>query len=136
MNKHKQVVLDRNKVLSQIQRLAEVAKTDNWQYEYDAQLDELVYGKDFMPRDSFLFNVNGEINLFISPDSSVSGIHIEYFQANYLAHNQELQPALRAITKKTIKNQRDNEAATALEIELSADAFKSLFSKDQLITVL
>lgn len=132
MPQPQQLELDRKKILSQVERLAELAEKNDWKYEYDSELDQLIYGKDYMPRDSFLFNVNDEINLFLSPDSSVNGIYIEYFKANFLEHNKELKPVLDAIENKTI----NPEAETALEIELSADAFKSLFAKERLVTAL
>ena len=59
-----QIVLDKEKILSQVQDLAQIAQKNNWVLDYDSDIDELVFGKDYMPRDSFLFNVNDELNLF------------------------------------------------------------------------
>ena len=139
MSDPKQVTLDKEKILSQIKSLASVAKNNAWKFEYDPEIDELIFGKDYMPRDAFLFNVNDEINLFLSPDSSVNGIHIEYFKANFLEHNQELKPVLKEIEDNENISEQPGEAhnaKVALETELVADTFKSLFSKDTLVTAI
>ena len=131
------IILDKQKILKQIEELNAIAKINDWVFDYDDSLDELVFGKSDMPRDSFLYNVNDEINLFLTPDSTVNGMHIEYFQANFLEHNQELKPVLKAFTsRKKTKSAIDTDAETALETELVADTFKSLFSKTSLVTAI
>lgn len=132
-----QIVLDKEKILSQVQDLAHIAQKNNWVLDYDSDIDELVFGKDYMPRDSFLFNVNDELNLFLTPRSEVTGVHIEYFKANFLAHNKKLTPVLPVIEKKVRPGARYSaNAKRALEVELAANTFTSLFSKDALVTVL
>lgn len=137
MSKPTRIILDKEKILSQVEALATIAKKNGWTFEYDADIDELVFGKDYMPRDSFLFNVNDEINLFLSPDSTVNGVHIEYFKSNFLEHNKELKPVLPIIESKTQNKAKDlTNAKRALETELVADTFKSLFNKDNLVTAI
>lgn len=137
MSAPQKIVLDKDKILLQIEGLADIAKKDSWIFEYDSEIDELVFGKDYMPRDSFLFNVNEEINIFLSPDSTVNGLHIEYFKANFLEHNIELKPVLEAISNKSkSKDKASSVAKRALETELVADTFKSLFSRDSLVTAI
>lgn len=142
MNAPKMTTLDKDKILKQVEDLIKIAKRDNWKYHYDTDVDELVFGKSYMPRDSFLFNVNDELNLFLSPDSTVSGVFIEYFAANFIKHNKELKPVLEILEEEAGSIQPKEstkliqQAKMALEQELLADAFKSLFAKDQLVTAI
>ena len=64
-------------------------------------------------------------------------MHIEYFKASYLAYNKKLAPVLPVVEKKVRTGARDSaNAKRALEVELAANTFTSLFSKDTLVTVL
>lgn len=132
------ITLDKDKILNQIGDLAGVAKKDQWEFNYDPDTDEMVFGRKTMPRDSFLFNVNDELNLFLSPDSTVNGIFIEYFANNFIEHNQELRPILEILERANPKDDTKKTAQTkkALETELMAGAFTSLFGKDQLVTAI
>lgn len=139
MNKPQKIILDKDKILEQIQNLREIAKKEKWQYNYDTEIDELVFGKAYMPRDSFLYNISNELNLFVSPDSTVNGIFIEYFDANFLEHNKELKPVLAILEEESEKRPVEEDEKTvihakeALENELLADAFKSVFAKEHLV---
>jgi hypothetical protein len=142
MSNARKITLDKDKILNQIEALASIAKKNSWQYNYDPDVDELVFGKVIMPRDSFLFNVSDELNLFLSPDSTVYGVFIEYFGANYVEHNKELKTVLSILEEEAedIAPKEDTkiieQEKKALEIELLADAFKSVFAKDQLVTAI
>ncbi len=142
MSASQQIILDKEKILKQIEALPTIAKKNDWKHNYDSDTDEFVFGLVYMPRDSFLFNVNDELNLFLSPDSTVNGIFIEYFASNYIEHNKELEPVLNILEeeaediKPTESKLEIEHAKKALEHELLADAFKSLFAKDQLITAI
>lgn len=83
----KKIELDRDKILKQLANLSELIESDKWKLEYDAELDELFFGIDTMPKNSFLFNINDELNLFVTPDSKIYGIFVEYFANNYIEHN-------------------------------------------------
>jgi hypothetical protein len=136
MSKAHKITLDKDKILKQIECLSDVAQKNGWQFNYDPDVDEMIFGKKVMPRDSFLFNVNDEINLFLSPDSTVNGIFIEYFAVNFIEHNKELQPVLDILEESHPKESPKTieRAKKALETELLADTFKSLFNRDELVT--
>ena len=135
MNTPTEITLNKEKILQQVEDLAVVAKESAWEYDYDADLDQMIYGKEYMPRDSFLFKINDEINLFISPDSTINGIQIEYFNGNFLAHNKELIPAFKAIKNQASTQTKEN-AEKVLEAEFMADTLKSLFNRTKLVTAL
>lgn len=125
--------LDRQKIVTQLVRLSEHAQKNKWQYDYDPEVDELVYGISVMPDDSFLFSLNRELNLFLTPNSDVKGIFIEYFASNYIEHNQELRPALKVLEKKNNDKEKVTLAKEALEGKLLAQALETLLEKDKLL---
>ncbi|MDB5164769.1 MAG: hypothetical protein JWL89_395 [Candidatus Saccharibacteria bacterium] len=136
MTKVNQITLDKDKLLKQIESLVAIAKKDKWSLDYDTDTDEMTFGKKTMPRDTFLFNVNDELNLFLSPDSTINGIFIEYFAVNFIEHNKELEPVLQILEEETPTEtpKMVAHAKKALEQELLADAFKSLFNRDNFVT--
>jgi hypothetical protein len=128
--------LDRDKILQQIARLPKLAEEKQWRFDYDAEIDELVFGLQTMPDGSFLFNVNDEINLFLTPDSEVQGIFIEYFKSNYIQHNKDLEPVLEVFedgSRKKVDEEKDELAIDALEGKLLSEAMQTLLSKDKLV---
>lgn len=127
MTQVKKIELDRDKILKQLAQLSEIVESDKWKLEYDSELDELFYGIEVMPKKSFLFNVNDELNLFVTPDSKVNGIFVEYFANNYIEHNKMFKPVLKVFKKTTKKNKVDQELAKeALENRLLTQAMGSV----------
>ena len=131
----KKIPLDRGKILKQLTDLRKITSFNDWKLEYDNELDALFFGKTKMPRNSFLFNINDELNLFLTPNSTVSGIFIEYFGHNYVEHNKKLKP-----TFQTIINSKDHEkkklAEEVLEEKLLGQALGSIFNKKTLVTAI
>lgn len=129
----RELKLDKDKILSQLKELQSMS--NDWSLEYDSDIDQPFYGPKIIPKGSFLFQINSEINLFVDKNSRVSGMFVEYFKVNYLEHNQELKPVLDVL------EEADNEPAdvqqierVALEKDLFFDAFTSLLARDELIT--
>lgn len=125
--------LDKSKILSQLKDLQRTA--NDWTLEYDADVDQLFFGAKKIPNGYFLFQLNDEINLFVNKNSRVQGMFIEYFQNNFLEHNQELKPVLQALDDEndTSHEIKDIERV-ALQKELFFDALASLVDRDELIT--
>lgn len=139
MSEPTQVTLDKNKILAQLTSLSDMAKNGGWNLEYDSEVDQLFFGEETMPESSFLFRVNDEINLFLSPDSTVNGMFVEYFKVNYLEHNKDLQPVLKVLERDEADTSNAKVAdieKIALENELFLDALNSLFSRETLITAI
>ena len=137
MNKVKKIELNKGKILKQLAELVKIVEKDKWKLEYDAELDELFFGKVVMPRKSFLFSINDELNLFVTPDSKVNGIFVEYFAHNYIQHNKKLKPVLAAFeqVKKQDKEKREL-AKEALEGSLLNQAFGSVFNMKKLVAAI
>lgn len=130
----KKIELDKEKLLKQLTDLAQIVEKDKWKLEYDAELDELFFGRKVMPRGSFLLNVNDELNLFVTSKSQVHGIFVEYFAHNYIEHNKQLKPVLKALEKGKKKDKEKQELAKeALAGKLLREAIGSIFNKKKLV---
>lgn len=140
MNTPKKIKLDKDKIISQLSELPKIARRDDWKFDYDSELDELVFGKKIIPKGYFLFNVNNEINLFLNQNSKVSGIFIEYFKNNYLEHNKEYKNIFKNTeSDKTLEKKDKDEnqlIKKGLENKLALEAIESLFHKGNLITAI
>jgi hypothetical protein len=121
----------------QLTNLSKIVKKDKWKMEYDSELDELFYGKELIPKKSFLFSINDELNLYVTPDSKVNGIFIEYFALNYIEHNKTLKPVLAFFKPGRKKDkEKQNLAKEALEETLFNQAIGSVFNKSRLFAAI
>ena len=133
----KKIELDKNKILKQLTALSKIIESDRWKLEYDSELDELFFGKEVMPKGSFLFSINDELNLFVTASSKVNGIFVEYFAHNYIEHNKKLKPVLEALENGKKKNKEKQELAKeALEGTLLTQAISSVFNKKKFIAAI
>lgn len=137
MTQVKKIELDKNKIMEQLSDLSQIIEKDKWKLEYDSELDELFFGISLMPKKSFLFSVNDELNLFVTPDSKVNGIFIEYFANNYIEHNKKLKPVLRIFeTGKKQDKEKQELAKEALEDRLLNQALGAVFKKKKLFAAI
>lgn len=130
----KELRLNKAKILSQLKVLE--SASNGWTLEYDADVDQLFYGVQKIPKGTFLYQVNDEINLFVDKDSKVSGMFVEYFKNNYLEHNIELKPVLSVLEGTDTESQDiEDIERVALAKDLFFGAFTSLLDKDELVTI-
>lgn len=130
----KELKLDKAKILTQLKDLQGVS--NKWSLEYDSEVDQLFYGLSKIPKGSFLYQVNDEINIYVDKNSRISGMFVEYFKNNYLEHNKELKPVLNVLEGNDGQSEGIKEIErSALEKELFFGAFTSLFEKDELVTI-
>ncbi|HEX8974169.1 MAG TPA: hypothetical protein VF817_01630 [Patescibacteria group bacterium] len=138
LNQYKKIELDKNKITNQLLSISELAKKNDWVFDYDKEIDELTFGLDTMPRNSFLFNINNEINLFVTPNSKINGIFIEYFAQNYIEHKREFKPILRVIEheakRQKIKTIDKDVIVTGFENTIAIEALKTLAAKRKLVS--
>src|SRR3972149_2876476 len=92
--------IDLKKVLKQVIRLKELAKKEIWQLYYDSELDSLYFIPEKLPKDVVLMDLGGDYNLYLSEESNLHGIFIEYFKSNYLMHEKELKDIKDIFTVK------------------------------------
>jgi len=137
MTQIKRIELDKDKILKQLTALSKIIESDKWKLEYDPELDELFFGKEVMPKGSFLFSINDELNLFVTAGSKVNGIFVEYFAHNFIEHNKKLKPVLEALEHRKMKdNEKQELAKEALEGNLLNQAFGSVFNKKKLFAAI
>jgi len=133
----KKIELDKDKILKQLTAISQIVEKDDWKLEYDSELDELFFGKEVMPKGSFLFNVNDELNLFVTSSSKVNGIFVEYFALNFIQHNKKLKPVLEALANGKKGDKVKGELAKeALEGTLLTQAIGSVFNRKKLIAAM
>lgn len=139
-NTYNKIELNKDKISGQLLNISDLAKKNKWKFDYNEEVDELTFGLETMPRNSFLFNVNNEINLFLTPTSRVNGIFIEYFANNYIKHHKELQPVLKMIEdkieKQKAKKERKATFISRLENELVIEALRTLHTSEKLVAAI
>lgn len=140
MNQPTITELDKDKIIAQVARMSKIAQESRWKYDYDEEVDSLVFGVEEMPNDSFLLNVNNELNLFLTPKSELKGIFIEYFATNYLQHNKDINVVMNLFKDPPKPRTEDAKmvelAEDLLESRLANGAVESLLGKDKLVTAL
>lgn len=133
----KTIQLDKDSILAQVARLADIAKKNEWEFDYDENIDTLVYGKKVIPTNSFLLSIDDELSIYLDEKSTINGYMIEYFTANYAEHNKDLQPAVKIITTK--RSNRSIDTATLAEKAFQGDilqeSLSALLKKKTLSTV-
>jgi len=138
MTKVKTIELDKEKIMRQLIHSAKLMATGKWRLEYDRELDQLFVGKKIIPKNAFLYGLNDEINIFVTPASNVNGLFIEYFAKNYIKHNKKLSPVLEALAKVKKKKDKEKEdlAKEALEGKLVNEAITSVYGKKKLVAAI
>ena len=130
----KELKLNKAKILQQLRDLQSMS--NKWSLTYTPDVDQLFYGLPKIPKGSFLFQVNDEINLYVDKNSRISGMFVEYFRNNYLEHNEDLKPVLDVLEGDSTQSEGIKEIErSALEKELFFGAFTSISYKDELITI-
>lgn len=136
MSSPQALVLDKAKIIAQLTSLSQTGTHDGWTLDYDPEVDQLFYGHTIMPKKSFIFQVNDEVNLFVSKDSTVHGMFVEYFKHNYLEHNKELKPVLEVLEGTDHLSREDEQIErVALEKDLFLGTIASIFDRESLVTV-
>jgi hypothetical protein len=135
-----EIRLNKAELLKQLKGLPVMAKERGWQFDYDQTLDSLTFGEETMPRNSFLFNVNDEINLFVDSNSKIHGMFVEYFGSNYVEHNEVVKDAFSVVEDSLSAPVEDsvkfNLARLAIEGSLVSGALASIASRSSLITAI
>lgn len=135
MGKVKTIKLDKDKIVKQLAKISHNFESGKWLFEYNKDLDQLYFGKKIIPKSSFLYNLNDEINIFVTPKSTVNGIFIEYFETNYIKHNKNLKHVIKVLANVKMRNDKEKNklAQEALEEKITNQALISIYNKKQLI---
>lgn len=92
--------MEKNKFLSLIANISEIAKNENWQAQYDADLDCFYWAKNKISKNSTLRQFLDDFSLYINNKGAIEGLVIEYAKYNFLDHHKEFEPLFGAMTKK------------------------------------
>lgn len=135
MSKGNKVELNKDKLLTQLANLRDIAKSNHWVLDYDKALDQFYYGLKKMPKHSFLFSIDDELNLYVTKNSDLNGLFIEYFSSNFIEHNKQLKPFLELVSKE--KKKIDKEKAKLAKEAFQGDILKEFVThtEDKLVTV-
>src|SRR3989344_8817985 len=113
--------MEKNKFLSLIANISETAKNDNWQAQYDSDLDCFYWTKLNISKNSTLKQFLDDFSLYINNKGAIEGLVIEYAKYNFLDHHKEFEPLFGAMTKKlddtifTIPKSKEGEIQHYLE---------------------
>jgi len=99
MNKFKRNPEKLKTLIKSLYSLPQRAETDKWKVLYDKELDNLYYVPPKLPHNTWLFDLNNEIALYVTPKNDVVGIFIEYFSSNFTEHQKEYKKALKLFKK-------------------------------------
>jgi len=92
--------MEKNKFLSLIANISETAKNDNWQAQYDSDLDCFYWTKIKISKNSTLKQFLDDFSLYINNKGAIEGLVIEYAKYNFLGHHKEFEPLFGAMTEK------------------------------------
>ncbi len=101
MDNTNKIKLSRNLLLENLHNLPKQAENQRWELSYDPELDNLYYTPKKIPQDARLISMNDEIAFYVTPDSKINGVFIEYLTANFLQHQKEYKPMLKLFSKTT-----------------------------------
>jgi hypothetical protein len=92
--------LNPKKLKENILRLPAIVKKDKWQLSYDKLVDALYFTPSIVAKDTVLFSVSKELNIYVNSNSDIKGIFVENFSANFVKHNEDFKGLLNVLNKK------------------------------------
>lgn len=79
-----------------------------WVVDYDPETDSLSFSEKNLGEDTKINYLDQEIAVYISPDSQIRGVFIEYATKNYLSHNKKLDSFKKKLARIS-KEQKSND---------------------------
>lgn len=111
------IKLDAKKLSSQIAGLRAIAKQEKWTVYYDDDVDQLFFTPKVIPKDSFLVTFNDDISLYLTKNSEIKGLFIEYFSHNFVRHDKDIKPAVDILFDGTENTPKDKKLAKEVVIK-------------------
>lgn len=96
--------INNKKILDFIFKFQERVKKDGWVPSYDPEADSLAYRVEKLPADTRKKYFGEEIAFYLTPNSDVKGIFIEYYLSNFLEHQKELEELKKEVEQRIKKD--------------------------------
>lgn len=96
--------MDKKKILDFIFKFKKRVKEEGWIPSYDVEADSFAYHVKNLPNDVRKRYFGNEIALYLTPNSEVKGVFIEYYLSNFLTHHESLAELKKEIEKKAKEN--------------------------------
>lgn len=92
--------MQRQKLLSLIPQITDIAKQNKWQPYYNEDSDSFYWTKKKLSKNVKLIQYIEEFSLYVNPSGKIEGIFMEYAKFNFVSHHKEFKPLFSAMTKK------------------------------------
>lgn len=120
--------INRKKILNFIFKFRERVKEEGWIPSYDPEADSLSYRVRKLPRNTRIKYFGKELALYLTPNSDVKGLFIEYYLSNFLAHQKGLTELKREVEQKT-KKDRDVIKLNKVKVNKSLPVLESILQE-------
>ncbi|OGZ33771.1 MAG: hypothetical protein A3I88_02990 [Candidatus Portnoybacteria bacterium RIFCSPLOWO2_12_FULL_39_9] len=88
------------KILDFIYHFNKIARGEKWVSRYDIESDSLSFTVPKLPDDARIKYLGDEVAFYLTKDSNIKGIFIEYFKSNFIKHHKDFRQLLKDIEKK------------------------------------
>jgi uncharacterized protein YuzE len=111
--------------------LADIAKNNKWQIEYDSDVDSLYWSKPRISKKTQLMKLSEDFALYVAPNGNIEGIFIEYAKNNFVEHNEDFRPIFENLEKIdenrfTLSKEKQKEFSGLLESMANKISSKTL----------
>ena len=83
---------NRDKYLINIANLADIARNNKWEIEYDSDIDSFYWSKPQISKQAQLMKLSSDFALYVTPSGNIEGVFIEYAKNNFVEHNEKFEP--------------------------------------------
>ena len=93
----------KNKFITNIDHISEIAKKEKWEKAYDKKLDYFCWTNPEETKNAHLVKVSNEVILYFNSRGLIKGIGVEYLKNNFIEHNPEYKNLTKFFTEKVEK---------------------------------
>lgn len=111
-------------IMEAVKNMPLVSKEEGWLMTLDKEEGTLFYSAKQIPDDAVLHQVTDEYGVYLDKNSKLSGVVVEYYEANFLNHHEEM----KEIDAKVFAAKDPNANTVTLRPETNdAKIFQALF---------
>lgn len=129
---------NRDKYLINIANLAEIAKNNKWEIEYDSDSDSFYWTKPQISQKAQLMKLSEDFALYVTPEGNIEGIFIEYAKNNFVKHNEDFMPLFEGLEETdenrfTLSQKKQKEFGGLLEFmatKISAETISNVLENN------
>ena len=108
------IIQEKKAVLKFVCNFKNVVKKEDWVSRYDIDTDSFSVTTKRLPKDARIKYFGDEFAFYMTKDSKVKGIFIEYFKKNFVKHNKDIEDIKKLLV--TIEAKRE-ESGGLLEVK-------------------